>query len=201
MNILNLYIQGLDKFEIFPLKFSKTLEDNYIKIISNIYYINITKTASKFKEEIIDGNKKDSEYPNSRLEKIFNDMYSSSLKETRNDVANFFGVSAHEIYSIPIKTLFRIYPIYLSEDHQSKKDYSALTKTVNKLLKFLEKKVVLKRFTDPNDEEYCITPKDKIYDFEGILKSLELNKDSQVQEILNLYGKQYKNEGNQEEEE
>lgn len=194
---MNLYIQGLNNKTIYPIKFSPKLTENYIKIISNIYYINITRTACKFKEDVIDTNKfSDSTVDlDGVLERIFNDMYKSFLKETRNKVAEFFGVTHHEVFDIPIKTLFRVFPYYLDQEDINRKKYYKLTEVVNKLIKYLEQRLVIPRFIDPKNPEYSIEPKDEVYDFEAIVNQIE-NQESTInrenKELLKKFNEKYR---------
>ncbi len=161
-------MQGLDTKEIFEFGFSDQIKNNYLKIISNIFYINITKAATKFKLEIIDQNKFEGENNEQINEKIFNDMYKSSLKETRNEVAQFFKVTPHEIYSIPIKVLFRIYPYYLDEKDEVRIKYKAMNDEVNKVTAYIEKRKVIDRFTNQSNPDYSLKPVDYQHDFKKI---------------------------------
>lgn len=202
---MNLYIQGLNNKTLYPIKFSPKISENYIKIISNIYYINITKTAGKFKEDIIDTNKfMDSTIDlDGVLERVFNDIYKAFLKETRIKVAEFFGVTNHEVFDIPIKTLFRIYPYYLSQDDITRKKYYELTDVVNKLIKFLEQRIVISRFCNPKDPDFCSEPKDIVYDFKQIVDQIEnhgstINKENR--ELLKKFDEKFKNANDEEEE-
>ena len=194
---MNLYIQGLNNKTIYPLKFSPKITENYIKIISNIYYVNITKTACKFKEDVIDTNKfSDSTVDlEGVLERIFNDIYKAFLKETRKKVAEFFGITHHEVFDVPIKTLFRIYPYYLDQDDVTRQKYYKLTEVVNKLIKYLEQRLIIPRFVDPKNSQYCIEPKDEIYDFEEIVSQIE-NQESTIhrenKELLKKFNEKYR---------
>ncbi len=161
-------MQGLDTKEIFEFGFSDQIKNNYLKIISNIFYINITKAATKFKLEIIDQNKFEGENNEQINEKIFNDMYKSSLKETRNEVAQFFKITPHEIYSIPIKVLFRIYPYYLDEKDEVRIKYKAMNDEVNKVTAYIEKRKVIDRFTNQSNPDYSLKPVDYQHDFKKI---------------------------------
>jgi hypothetical protein len=161
-------MQGLDTKENFEFGFSDQIKNNYLKIISNIFYINITKAATKFKLEIIDQNKFEGENNEQINEKIFNDMYKSSLKETRNEVAEFFKVTPHEIYSIPIKVLFRVYPYYLDEKDEVRIKYKAMNDEVNKVTSYIEKRKVIDRFTNPSNPDYSLKPVDYQHDFKKI---------------------------------
>eukprot|EP00340_Litonotus_pictus_P000437 CAMPEP_0170515678 /NCGR_PEP_ID=MMETSP0209-20121228/2082_1 /TAXON_ID=665100 ORGANISM="Litonotus pictus, Strain P1" /NCGR_SAMPLE_ID=MMETSP0209 /ASSEMBLY_ACC=CAM_ASM_000301 /LENGTH=438 /DNA_ID=CAMNT_0010800271 /DNA_START=6 /DNA_END=1322 /DNA_ORIENTATION=+ len=215
ITVLNLFMQGLDKKELYPLHFSPALTNNYIKIISNIYYINITKSAQKFKQEIMDANKFSDSDPKQMpvLEKIFNDMYKAFLKDTRQEVADFYGVKGHDVFELPVKVLLRIYPFYLEQNEEARKKYHALTENVNKLIGHLEKKVVVPQFTDPKHPDFSLKPLDKEFDFQGIIEKIEgksvsqsqsqSNMDNQEnqenQELLNKFNKKFNEEqGNEE---
>ena len=199
---MNLFFQGLDNKELFNLRFSQNIIDNYIKAISNIYFVNLRKTSQKFKKDIIDDTNKNYDISNpqtkSLLKKLFNDTYKQFLKETRNQVAEFFGFKKHEVFDVPIKTILRIYPFYLEKTDPIRMQYSKLTETVNKLIDKLEQMNVASIFVDPKHPEYSETPQDKIYDFELILKSLNKNKDEKS-DLLKTYNEKYL-KGDQDEE-
>ena len=95
-------------------------------------------------------------------------MYKSSLKETRNEVAQFFKVTPHEIYSIPIKVLFRIYPYYLDEKDEVRIKYKAMNDEVNKVTAYIEKRKVIDRFTNQSNPDYSLKPVDYQHDFKKI---------------------------------
>lgn len=184
--ILNKFMQGLETKELFEIGFVDEIKNNYLKIISNIFYINITKAATKFKLEIIDHNKFTGENNEQINEKIFNDMYKSSLKETRNEVAQFFNITPHQIYSIPIKVMFRIYPYYLDESNEVRKQYKAMNDQVNQLTALVEKRKVIDRFTNPSNPDYSLKPVDYLHDFKKINQEISGLDDEDRNDIKNL---------------
>jgi len=195
-------VQGLNNKQIYQLEFPPSLIENYVKCISNIYYINITKSAMKFKKDIIDTNKfsESSLALEPIISKVYNDLYKASLKETRQEVADFFNVKPSDDYNLPIKTLFRIYPYYLEESSEIRKKYYELTDTVNSIIKFIEKKIIIEEFNDENHPKFCLKPKDMEHDFKAILERLKKQEESQTQvrqeneEAINRFNERYNQE-------
>jgi len=197
---LNLFIQGLDNKDFFPVNFHENLTKNYIKIISNIYHVNITKSAMKYKTDVIDAKKYENITNAEEIqEKVFNEIYKGFLKETRQEVADFFDVKPHDIHDIPIKVLFRIYPYYLKSNSETKREYAKLTAAVNKIIKLLENRKLVPRFIDSSNEFFSLKPKDIAYDYEKILSEIEAGergnqRDDDIDErkrILDKYKENY----------
>lgn len=213
ITIMNLFIQGLDNKRPFEVKFPENLVNNYIKIISNIYHVNLTKTCKKFKAEVIDKNEKVTMSPEmySRLmEKIFNDFYKENLKSTRSEVAEFFKITAHEVFDLPIKTMFRIYPYFLDTSDKVREDYNKLTSVVNNIIIRLENKEIVDEFLNSENKNYSETPKDCIWDFDSLYTSMggndkeeeeEEEEEMKKAELLNKYKQKYgKNKQNEQNE-
>lgn len=198
---MNLYVQSLDTKSLFDLRFDPKLEDNYLKIISNIYHLNLTRTVSRYGQiasvdELIKRVEAGDKSADRIIKRQFNDIYKSLLDETREEVANFFNLSKHPIYEIPLKILLRIYPLYLSKDSTVRKEYSKLSEIVNNLIEKLERKAYVAEFQETTNSNYANTPIDKVFDFQAALNSasddVEISNNvsaSKEEEIKNLMNK------------
>ena len=127
-------------------------------------------------------------------------MYKASLKETRNEVAQFFNVVPHQIYSIPIKVMFRIYPYYLDESDEVRKKYKAMNDQVNQLTALIEKRKVIDRFTNSSNPDYSVKPVDYLHDFKKInqeVSGLDDEDRNDIKNLMNDYNEIY-NKENQE---
>lgn len=114
----------------FDFKFSEKIEKNYLKIISNIFYLNIRKAQKKFKDEIDQGIHSNTNPV--ELARRFNDFYRQSLKDTRKEVVEFFKIE--EIETLSPKILLRIYPNFFRRYEPLRKEYDEMNELVNKLI-------------------------------------------------------------------
>jgi hypothetical protein len=127
---INFYQQ--DKFDF---KFPDNIQKNYLKIISNIFYLNIRKAQKKFKDEIDQGVHS---FTNPHeLSRRFNDLYRHSLKETRREVVEFFNVD--DYLTISPKILLRIYPYFFRKYEPLRKEYDEMNDLVNQLIAKIQK--------------------------------------------------------------
>lgn len=190
---MNLYVQGLNNNTIFPLKFSETIKYKYIEIISNIYYFNLRKTSKKFKREYIDNPAKlSSQGENDQaVHKIFNDIYRSFLKETRNEVIDFFKLQRHEVFDLPVKTMLRIYPFYLTKEDPIRKEYDVMTSVINEVIKKLERKEIIQEFVDDEHPEAMLSHVDKKIDFKRFLID-NGEENSDLKRIMEKFNQKYK---------
>lgn len=170
VNILNLYMQSLDNKQLFSVDFSDSLSSNYLKIVSNIYHLNLTRTLRRYikndkVDDLIEKAKHGNPSARSSLTMIFNEIYKEELDKTREDVSLFFNVKKHSLFEIPVKTLLRIYPYYHSKESEMRKKYINLTGTVNGLIQKLEMKEGVEEFIDEKHEKYVDYPVDDMFSF------------------------------------
>lgn len=175
VNVINLYMQGLDNFELFDIRFDKAITGSYIKIISNIYHINLTKSIAQYfkkEQELKDTLTKAKDKNRDAifaLRNQFNNIYKANLDKTREEVSKHYNLENHKILEIPIKILLRIYPMYLPKSHSVRQKYSILTETVNKLIERIELFENFPELTDSKHSNYCLVPLNVEYDFEAII--------------------------------
>lgn len=212
-------MQSLDNFELFNIEFDPVLTNNYIKIISNIYKINTTRTVEIFKktpniESLINDAKNGDKHKLYEVKKKFNTIYGDILNDTRQQVTNFFKVTHHPIFELPIKILLRIYPNYLDNTNPTKIKYLKLTNCVTVIINKLEMNENVPEICDPSNPEYCLLPKDVEYDFEKYINEKnvvnkntimnnsnnnEMSKDKKI--ILDKLEKKFNNDSNENDEE
>jgi hypothetical protein len=150
-NFINYYQQ--DKFDF---KLPENIEKGYLKIISNIFYLNIRKAQKKFKDEIDQGIH--STTNPQEVSRRFNDLYRHNLKETRKEVANFFKVDEFE--SISPKILLRIYPYFFRKFEPLRKEYDQMNELVNQLISKIQRDYIIEELYYDNHPKAIISPVD-----------------------------------------
>jgi hypothetical protein len=93
------------------------LSENYVKIISNIFAINLHKVALEVKQDIFDKGEKLS---NETLKQIISVYYEKHLKTTRKQVLLFFNVKSEELKG---RILLRAYTNMLPASDSNKLAY------------------------------------------------------------------------------
>ena len=186
INILNLFIQGMNNNQIFPIKYNKKISENYLKIISNIYFLNLSKVQKSFKNEYLDTGKL---IQNPR--EIIDKLYKATLNESRNQVIEFFKLQKHEVFEISIKTLLRIYPYYLEKTKSIRIEYEKITEHINMIITKMNEKQVFDLLLNGDLEV-----KDEIREFESMVDSEEIKRSKEMkkvenEKILEMYRKKY----------
>jgi hypothetical protein len=188
-----------DNDELMKIDFGEAINKNYLKIISNIYYLNLRKTQKKFKDEFVD---KGYDFKDANeTANAFNDIYKTFLKDTRSEVLTFFNVAASDIISP--KVMLRVFPFYFSPFHPLRIKYEKVNQEVNMLIKKIQMTGCIDELYYDNNPEAITKPTDKILDFAHLLsqKVAPINKPSQFvdndedrdrsKRILNKYGEVY----------
>jgi transcriptional regulator of heat shock response len=136
-----------DKDDISVFEFDNTIKENYLKIISNIFYFNIRKAQKKFKNDYVSKSNEFRLMPVNELNKKFNDLYKHFLKQTRNEIIQFFNLPQNE--NLSFKILLRIYPFFFSPYSPFRMEYDKINRLVNQLIAKIAE-----------DEKHCI---DELY--------------------------------------
>jgi hypothetical protein len=201
VKIIAEFKQHFNRDELMKIDFGEALTKNYLKIITNIYYLNLRKTQKKFKEEYVD---KGHDFRDaSETANTFNDIYKSFLKETRSEVLGFFKVASSDVLSP--KVMLRIYPFYFSPYHPMRIQYEKINQEVNMLIKKIQILGSIDELHNDSNTEAILKPTDKIIDFSHLLNqkvessqitpSIEKNKEedkSRKERILQKYDEVYK---------
>jgi hypothetical protein len=130
--VIELFREMFDKDDISAFVFDEAINNNYLKVISNIFYFNIRKAQKKFKDEYIDKSSEFRSISSNELSKKFNDLYKQFLKQTRNEVIQYFNLPQSDVLSL--KILLRIYPYFFSPHSPFRKEYDQMNKLVNQLI-------------------------------------------------------------------
>ena len=144
-----------------PFDFGQNVSKNYLKIVTNIYYLNMRRVQKSFRNEYIDLNYtfRDDKH----IYEIINSLYSKHLKESRSEVAKFFEIEENK--QLDLKIILRLFYYYLNPFDQSRIKMDEVNTEVNEILTNLslgyEYPVLLK-----NNEPYSIiSPRDVIHTF------------------------------------
>jgi hypothetical protein len=132
VKVIEEFKEMYDKDDVTGYVFDESIKNNYLKIISNIFYLNIRKAQKKFKDEYIDKSSEFRSIPQNELSKKFNDLYKHFLKQTRSEVIEFFNLKQTE--QLSLKILLRIYPYFFSPYSPFRKEYDQMNKLVNQLI-------------------------------------------------------------------
>lgn len=188
MKFLHNYKQSFNKGQLMSIEFGEVFDKSYIKIISNIYYLNLRKTQKKFKDEYVN---KAHSYDYETAGKVFNDFYRSYLKETRTEVVKFFKVPESPELSAKIK--LRIYPYYFPAYHPQREAYEKLSNDVNLIFKNIQLGGCIEELYDDNHPEAITKPVDKLIDFSHMLTSSSNVNDNAAEnrKILTKFGEVY----------
>jgi len=154
--------------QLFKINFGEAIDKNYLKIISNIYYLNIRKTQKDLKKNYIDEgyvfNDEDSK------SKKFNELYKHHLKSTRKEVIEFFKVGS-ENSVLSVKIMLRIYPYYNSKYHPLRLSYEKINNEVNLVIKKIQNEGYIEELCNDSHPEAVNSPVDRLIDFSHLLST------------------------------
>ena len=151
--------------------FGKIIPEKYLEIICNIFYINLKKTTKEYYKEL-DKSLITLKYKDKN--EMYNKIYSSFLKKTRNEVSQFFKIENN--FDLDIKVALRIYPFYFSIEHSMRKEYDDINNSVNKLITYiLNNPDFVDDLINENNPNYIITPVDSIIDFKKFMDKNKLH--------------------------
>ena len=151
--------------------FGKIIPEKYLEIICNIFYINLKKTTKKYYEKL---DKSLITLKYNEKNDMYNSIYSSFLKKTRNEVSQFFKIENN--IDLDIKVALRIYPFYFSIEHSMRKEYDDINNSVNKLITYiLNNPDFVDDLINENNPNYIITPVDSIIDFKKFMDKNKLH--------------------------
>ena len=149
-NLIQKVFNSLKQRKLPEINFGFIIPEKYLQIISNIFYFNIKKTYS-----------------------IFNDIYNTIIKETRNEICYFFGIDKDNNLEINPKLALKIFPYYYDKNHSLRKKYQEINKSVNMIInKIIKIKYKIDVLTNENNRFYIKEPIDKIINFDDILNNI-----------------------------
>jgi hypothetical protein len=194
-----------DRDQLMKINFGEAITKNYLKIISNIYYLNMRKTQKKFKNEFLDQGYDFKDAKESLT--AFNGIYKSFLKETRQQVVDFFKISTMD--TLPPKVLLRIYPIYFPAYSELRKNYEKIVQQVTFLTKKIQSGSVIDELYDDKHPKAITAPVNRIIDFSHLIEVQSIPKNvvdstrgetKRSNRVLNIFGEVYEGKGKDEKE-
>lgn len=199
IKIISNFKKHFDRDELMKIDFGESMNKNYLKIITNIYYLNLRKTQKKFKDDFVD---KGYDFKDANeTANAFNDIYKSFLKETRREVLDFFKVGESDVLSP--KVMLRIFPFYYSPYHPLRIQYEKINKEVNMTIKKIQLVGSIEELYNDNLPEAITKPTDVLIDFAHLLaekvnplinnqtKSNESEEKKRSNRILNKFDQVY----------
>ena len=161
IQIISNTFESFEKRLLPHFNFGNIIPEKYLEIICNIFYINLKKTTRKYYEEL---DKSIISLKYSEKNEIYNKIYSSFLKKTREEVAQFFKIENN--IDLDIKVALRIYPFYFSIEHSFRKKYEEINNNVNTLITYiLNNPDFVDELINENNTNYIFTPIDSVIDF------------------------------------
>ena len=174
-NLIQKVLKAFKQRKLPLINFGFIIPEKYLQIISNILYFNLQKSI------LIYYNKIDVTFHQNNLgfkekNEIFNNIYTSNLKNVRNNVNTYFGIDKDNNLEINAKLALRIFPFYYDKSHNLRKKFKEINDNVNKLINIIlkndEKIDVL---INENNSFYIKEPCDKIINFEDIINEAYSN--------------------------
>ena len=106
------------------------IKKNYLKLVTNIYYMNMRRVQKSFRNKYID---KDYLFKDEQqIKEIMNKLYSEHLKESRSEVANFFNINENK--NLDLKIMLRLYYYYLNPFDPNRIKMDEVNQEVNEIL-------------------------------------------------------------------
>lgn len=153
LKIINDFKTSLQNRTVPHVDFGESISKNYLKIISNIFYLNLRKVQKQLKDNIID-----KEISVGDSQETFNKLYKKYLKETRFEVLKFFQVTHPDVLSS--KVLLRIYVFFYEKENELRKNYEKMNEEVNQLIKKIVNTGCVDELYDDNHPEAITGPVD-----------------------------------------
>jgi len=127
----------------FVIDFPKEIQDNFLKIVSNIFYLTAFETYVEFK-----GNYLDKKFdPETKPADV---IYQKHLKIVRRKVYSFFNIAKH--YKINSKFLVRLCPLSLNKNNIVRQNYDNTTNQINQFLDNLILKIIPTNFLNQSTD-------------------------------------------------
>lgn len=159
----------MDK-NIIEYDFPKAIKSNYLKVISNLFYLTLLSSSQLYQQKLMKG-----EFTDHESKKNFiRDSYMSNLVLVRERVIKFFKLEDDSM--ITIRTLLRVYPYALSETDEIKIKYIKLNKMLDSVESNMSMGIFAEEFVDPEDRHYYNDVLNEERDFDRLLeKTVQLN--------------------------
>jgi hypothetical protein len=143
----------------FEIQIPIQLSQNFLKIVTNIFYLNLQKVAVEVKRDIFD---KQENLSRAALREIISVYYDKNLKSTRKKVLQFFKVVSGDIKA---RTLLRAYTNLLPKDHTDRLAYIKYFEIKERI----EDKLAEKVYSGVLLSDVNFEPKDEVINLETLL--------------------------------
>ena len=180
-NLIQKVLKSFKQRKLPVINFGFIIPEKYLQIISNIFYFNLKNSIQIYYNKLISfSNQNNLSFKEKN--QIFNNIYSSNLKNTRNIISSFFGIDKDNNLEINIKLALRIFPFYYDKNHKLRKSYNQINDNVNKLINIILKNdEKIDALINENNKYYIKEPNDIIINFEEIIIEVNSNlKDNKI---------------------
>ena len=174
-NLIQKVLKSFKQRKLPTINFGFIIPEKYLNIISNIFYFNLKKATLLYYNKINTMENKNNLSFKEKNE-IFNNIYTSNLKNTRNYICSFFGIDKDNNLEINAKLALRIYPFYYEKNHNLRKKYQNINDNINELIKIiLKNNEKLDVLINENNKYYIKEPLDIIINFRDIINEANSN--------------------------
>jgi len=171
VEFLNNYKMAVNNNELPKIEFGEAFEKNYLKILQNIYFLNLKKTHQAFRE------KNNASRGESKTEKELlmelDIIYEQSIRQTRSTVLKFFQVKKSEL---EYKTLMTLYFYYLNPYHPTRIKVEFLNNYFSVILNGIAQGYVFPKLLDVSN----IDPVDEYIDFSEIVENRMIDREKNI---------------------
>ena len=185
-NLIQKVLKSFKQRKLPVINFGFIIPEKYLQIISNIFYFNLRKSIIIYYNKLTTmANQNQNNLNNLSFKEkneIFNNIYSSNLKITRNIISSFFGIDKDNNLEINAKLALRIFPYYYDKNHNLRKSYHQINDNVNKIINIILKNdEKIDALINENNKYYIKEPNDIIINFEEIIFEINSNlKDNKI---------------------
>ena len=174
-NLIQKVIKSFKQRKLPLINFGFIIPEKYLQIISNIFYFNLQKSILIYYNKIdLMNNHNNLSYKEKN--EIFNNIYNSYLKNSRDYICSFFGIDKDNNLEINKKLALRIYPFYYDKNHNLRKKYQEINDNVNKLINMiLKNNEKIDVLINENNKYYIKEPIDIIINFGDIINEANSN--------------------------
>jgi hypothetical protein len=144
------------------ITYPKEITDNFLKIISNIFYQTLRKVSNEVKKELLEEGRIISQ---DEIHQMVRDCYEKNLPGIRKEIFKFFGIPSKGEMSR--KMLVRMYVYSMRKGEKVRTAYENLTQTLYKVEANLKEKIFPTEFIDSNSESNM--PKNELIDLNRLL--------------------------------
>lgn len=160
--------------------FPENLKNNYLKVISNIYYLTLNKLSIQIKDRLLYYKEKLSliefeEYLKNEFDKELRNTYLNNLVAQRKEVCDYFDIQ--EDCLISLSTLLKCYSLSLDYNDIGRIENRNYGVIVSQVIENIKKGIFVKEYFDNN------TIQDNIHD--GVANTVNIKRSSFYSQMKN----------------